>query len=348
MDSKVRSISHSVESALNDKSSTKSSLFFCDKADPSLLVQVFDRIALPTFVLDKNHVVLHWNSALEKLSGLSREEMIGTGHHWKPFYSTPRPCLADLILQGGRYEDVEHYYTNKCKRSALIDDAYEAEDFFPECGSDGEWLHFTAAGIMDPEGNLIGAIETLENVSARKIAEFELLERERTYKELSVTDSLTGLYNTRHFYTKLEATLDEARRYHHEFTLCFFDLDDFKKLNDTFGHLMGDKVLETFGSLIQSSLRGLDSGYRYGGEEFAVLLPSTDIEGAVKVANRIRESLENYRFILPEGTSGKLNVSVSIGLTSYIVGDNVQSIMTRADDGLYKAKSQGKNCIITV
>jgi len=100
--------------------------------------------------------------------------------------------------------------------------------------------------------------------------------------------------------------------------------------------------------LIQSSLRGLDSGYRYGGEEFAVLLPSTDIEGAVKVANRIRESLENYRFILPEGTSGKLNVSVSIGLTSYIVGDNVQSIMTRADEGLYKAKSQGKNCIITV
>ncbi|WP_420555297.1 diguanylate cyclase [Neptuniibacter marinus] len=346
MDSKVRSISHSAESALNDQSSTQTNLFVCDQVDPSLLVQVFDRIALPTFVLDTNHVVLHWNSALEKLSGLCREDMIGTKNHWKPFYSTPRPCLADLILNGGRYEDVEYYYTNKCKRSELIDEAYEAEDFFPECGADGEWLHFTAAGIMDPEGNLIGAIETLENISARKIAELELLERERTYKELSVTDSLTGLYNNRHFYTKLEVNLDEARRYRHEFTLCFFDLDDFKKLNDAYGHLMGDMVLETFGSLIQSSLRGLDSGYRYGGEEFAVLLPSTDTEGALKVANRIRESLESYQFMLPD--DGNLHVSVSIGLTAYTVGDSVQSIMTRADEGLYKAKSQGRNCIITV
>lgn len=346
MDANVRSIACSAELVTDEESSIKTSLFVEGGVDPSLLVQVFDRIASPTFVLDKDHVVLHWNSALEKLSGLSREEMIGTCNHWKPFYSSPRPCLADLILDGGSYEDVKHYYPNKSKRSELIDDAYEAEDFFPECGSDGEWLYFTAAGIMDPEGNLIGAIENLENVTARKIAEFELLERERVYKELSVTDSLTGLHNTRHFYARLEATLEEARRYHHEFTLCFFDLDNFKALNDTHGHLMGDKVLETFGALVKSSLRALDSGYRYGGEEFAILLPSTDIEGAIKVADRIRENLYNYQFILPN--EGKLNVSVSTGLTVYLIGDSVQSIMSRVDSGLYKAKSKGKNCIITV
>lgn len=326
--------------------SPKPQMSIVDTADQSMLIQVFDRIALPTFVLDKDHTIIHWNSALESLSGLDRHEMIGTRDHWKPFYSSARPCLADLILEGGRDEDVKHYYTNKCNRSRLIPDAYEGEDFFPDCGIDGEWLHFTAAGILDEAGDMIGAIETLENISARKKAEFELLERERVYKELSITDSLTGLHNSRHFYDQLENALETARRYHHHFTLCFFDLDDFKKLNDTHGHLMGDKVLETFGALIRSSLRTLDSGYRYGGEEFAILLPSTDVEGAMIVAERVRESLQNYQFII--GDNEKIRSSVSIGVTAFTPGDTVQSIMQRADSALYKAKHQGKNCIIAI
>ncbi len=346
MISKVVPVSSAPTLTMVDGNSAARPLAITDSDDQSMLLQVFDRIALPTFVLNKDHVILHWNSAIEKLSGYSREEMIGTRNHWKPFYASPRPCLADLILEGGNDEDVKHYYTNKCNRSELIEDAYEGEDFFPECGAEGEWLHFTAAGIMDVNGELVGSIETLENISARKTAEFELLERERIYKELSITDSLTRLHNSRHFYDQLEDALETARRYHHAFTLCFFDLDDFKKLNDTYGHLMGDKVLETFGSLVRSSLRTLDSGYRYGGEEFAILLPSTDIDGAVIVAERVRESLENYQFILPSGE--KLQSSVSIGVTSFVTGDNVQSLMTRADTALYKAKKQGKNCIIAV
>jgi len=317
-----------------------------DTVDPSLLVQVFDRIALPTFVLDKNHVIVHWNSAMEAMSRLDRSEMIGTKDQWRPFYASPRPCLADLILEGGNDADVEHYYTNKYKRSELIPDAFEAEDFFPECGPEGEWLHFTAANIVSPEGEVIGAIETLMNISARKKAEFELMERERVYKELSITDSLTGLHNSRHFYSQLELALETSRRYHHPFTICFFDLDNFKILNDTYGHLMGDKVLETFGALVRSSLRTLDSGYRYGGEEFAILLPSTDIEGAMIVAERVRESLENYQFAMPNGE--KIKSTVSIGVTSYTSGDDVQALMQRADVALYKAKHQGKNCIITI
>lgn len=346
MIAKVVPVSSSPSLAMVEGPSSALSPAISDSVDQLMLLQVFDRIALPTFVLDQNHVILYWNSAIEKLSGYSRESMIGTRNHWKPFYASPRPCLADLILEGGNDEDVKHYYTNKCNRSELIEDAYEGEDFFPECGTDGEWLHFTAAGIMGNDGELVGSIETLENISARKTAEFELLERERIYKELSITDSLTQLHNSRHFYDQLEGSLETARRYHHEFTLCFFDLDDFKKLNDSYGHLMGDKVLETFGSLVRSSLRALDTGYRYGGEEFAILLPSTGTEGATIVAERVRESLENYQFILPTGE--KLQSSVSIGITSFVTGDNVQSLMNRADSALYKAKKQGKNCIIAV
>lgn len=317
-----------------------------DTVDPEILVQVFDRIALATFVLDKHHVIVHWNSAMEALSGLHRSDMIGTKDQWRPFYSSSRPCLADLILEGGHDADVEHYYTNKYMKSQLIPEAYEAEDFFPDCGENGEWLHFTAANIKNSEGEIIGAIETLMNISARKKAEFELMERERIYKELSITDSLTGLHNSRHFYSELEKALETSRRYNHKFTICFFDLDDFKKLNDNHGHLMGDKVLETFGALVRSSLRTLDTGYRYGGEEFAILLPSTDYDGSFVVADRIRESLSNYQFRLKDGQT--FNTTVSIGITEYLTGDSVESIMNRADDALYQAKRQGKNCVVSV
>lgn len=317
-----------------------------EAVDPGLLVQLFDRIALPTFVIDKNHVVQYWNSALEAISGLSRDEMVGTRDQWRPFYSSPRPCLADLILEGGHDEDVEHYYTNKYQRSELIPDAFEAEDFFPECGPEGEWLHFTAASIKNSDGEIIGAIETLMNISDRKKAEFELIERERTYRELSITDSLTGLHNSRHFYSELDKALETARRYHHPFALCFFDLDNFKHLNDNYGHLMGDKVLESFGAMVRSSLRTLDSGYRYGGEEFAILLPSTGVEGAYAVAERVRESLENYMF--PVGNDEKIQTTVSTGITCFQKGDTPQTLLERADQALYKAKHQGKNCIIAV
>ncbi|MGH1461540.1 MAG: diguanylate cyclase [Neptuniibacter sp.] len=330
----------------NVRSSGSTTNLKLDTVDPEILVQVFDRIALPTFVLDKHHVIVHWNSALEALSGLNRENMVGTKDQWRPFYSSPRPCLADLILEGGHDSDVEHYYTNKYQKSELIPNAYEAEDFFPECGPNGEWLHFTAANIVNSDGEVIGAIETLMNISGRKKAEFELLERERVYKELSITDSLTGLHNSRHFYAELEKSLETSRRYNHKFTICFFDLDDFKKLNDRYGHLMGDKVLETFGALVRSSLRTLDTGYRYGGEEFSILLPSTDYEGSLIVAERVRESLNNYQFRLENGEI--LKSSVSIGITEYKTGDTVESLMTRADEALYKAKRQGKNCVVAV
>jgi len=187
----------------------------------SLPVQVFDRISLPTFIIGADHVIQHWNSALESLTGLNRAVMIGTRDQWRPFYSSPRPCLADLIVEGGEDEEVQRYYTNKYTHSELIGDAYEAEDFFPECGSNGEWLHFTAASLHSEDGAIIGAIETLANISDRKRAEFELIERERSYREQSISDNLTNLFNSRHFHYKLEQAIENSKRYNHSFSLLF-------------------------------------------------------------------------------------------------------------------------------
>lgn len=309
--------------------------------DPSILVQAFDRIALPTFVIDSNHVILHWNRALEALSGLKAQDMVGTSKQWKPFYQSPRPCLADLILDGGHDTDVQHYYKGKYRPSELIPDAYEAEDFFPECGESGEWLHFTAASLLDKNGKIVGAIETLSNISARKKAEFELIERERTYRELSITDALTGLNNSRYFYEQLGSALDNSTRYQHTFSLCFLDLDDFKHLNDTYGHMAGDRVLETLGTLIKACLRSTDSAFRYGGEEFAIILPSTDAQGALMFADRIRINLCNHNVpVSPEAT---VSVTASVGITEFKHGDDARTILGRADDALYKAKRAGKN-----
>jgi len=310
--------------------------------ESSLLLQVFDRITLPTFVIDNNHVILHWNRALEALSGFRREEMVGTSGQWKAFYKSARPCLADLIVDGGHDSEIQHYYQDKYRTSELIPDAYEAEDFFPECGNNGEWLHFTAASLFNDDGEVIGAIETLDSITARKKAEFELLERERNYRELSITDALTGLHNSRHFYALLEGALESSRRYNHCFSLCFIDIDNFKALNDTYGHMAGDRVLERFGSLIKSFLRLNDSAYRYGGEEFAIILPSTNIEGAISFANRLLEELGNHRFAVTDNKY--VRVTASIGVTEYRVGDDNKAIISRADSALYDAKGDGKNC----
>ena len=308
---------------------------------PIILTQALDRIALPTFVISKDNIILYWNSALESLSGLKREDMVGTSEQWKPFYSAPRPCLADLIIDGGQDSDVERYYTGKYQASELIPDAYEAEDFFPDCGENGEWLHFVAASLLNHNGDIIGAIETLTNISARKKAELELIERERTYQQLSITDALTGLYNYRHFKNQIEMTLENSARYNHSFSLLFIDLDNYKNLNDTYGHIIGDRILELFSQLIQECLRLNDSAYRYGGDEFSIILPSTGYTGAVNLANRIRETVNNHNF--PVQGDAFVKVTSSIGVTEYKAGDDVKEIVSRADSALYTAKRVGKN-----
>jgi PAS domain S-box-containing protein len=138
------------------------------------LQRVIEGSPIPTFVIGKDHRVMYWNRALEELSAIKAEEIIGTTEQWRAFYSEERPCLADLLVDQA-LEAIPKWYLDKYTKSRLIDEAYEATDFFPAMGESGTWLRFTAAVIRDTHGDLVGAIETLEDVTERRRAEEELL-----------------------------------------------------------------------------------------------------------------------------------------------------------------------------
>ena len=125
---------------------------------------------IPQFVIDHDHRIIFWNNALAELTGIKAEEMIGTNNQWRAFYAAERPCMADLLLEGA-IEQITELYRGKYNQSHLVANAYEAMDFFPALGKDGKWLHFTAAEIKDARGRVIGVVETLEDVTERKLAE---------------------------------------------------------------------------------------------------------------------------------------------------------------------------------
>ncbi len=138
------------------------------------LQSVIQGSPIPTFVIGKDHRIIYWNKALEELSGIKSEEVIGTTDCHRAFYNEKRPVLADLMVDQA-LEAIPHWYFEKYTKSTLLDEAYEATDFFSELQGGGKWVRFTAAVIRDSRGDLVGAIETLEDVTERKRAEEQLI-----------------------------------------------------------------------------------------------------------------------------------------------------------------------------
>jgi diguanylate cyclase (GGDEF)-like protein len=164
--------------------------------------------------------------------------------------------------------------------------------------------------------------------------------------KLAITDGLTQLFNARYFYDQLELEVDRFNRYNRSLSLLLLDLDHFKLYNDTHGHLEGDKVLVRIGQVILSCLRKMDTAYRYGGEEFTVVLPETSCSEAEVVADRIRTSMENENFSPNNG--GDVTITISIGVTEYLKGERISSFVERADKAMYMSKSKGRNTVSTI
>jgi diguanylate cyclase (GGDEF)-like protein len=161
--------------------------------------------------------------------------------------------------------------------------------------------------------------------------------------EQAVTDELTGLANNRGFRDWMQTEFARAERFGHELSLLMLDIDNFKQVNDTHGHLQGDEVLRTIGRILQRESRGIDVPARYGGEEFTVGLPETDPEGAAEVAERIRARLEETEIPLVSG-GGSMRVTASLGVaTMPRAADEIERLVGAADEALYRAKRAGKN-----
>ncbi|MEH0022257.1 MAG: diguanylate cyclase [Desulfobacter sp.] len=160
-------------------------------------------------------------------------------------------------------------------------------------------------------------------------------------EQLAITDALTGLYNSRQFFRQIKQEIKRCDRYSRALSLLILDIDYFKNYNDTWGHLEGDKVLMGIGRIISSCMRSMDTAYRYGGEEFAIILPETGLKKACVVGARIKDNISREIFTPEEGIME--SVTVSIGASELQDGENFTAFIKRTDKALYKSKETGRN-----
>lgn len=203
-------------------------------------------------------------------------------------------------------------------------------------------------GVLELVGHDGGTPFTMEDLRAAiTIADFAAIaiDNARNFKkvqELTLTDEHTGLYNARHFQALAEAEVARCARFARPLSLLFLDLDEFKKVNDTRGHLVGSAALKHAGQVLQSCIRGVDTAFRYGGDEFAVLLVETGPDGARTVAQRIVETFRHTPF--EAGRGGAVPLTVSVGYASFPDhGISLTGLLQHADAAMYRAKHAGRD-----
>ncbi|MEC4990710.1 MAG: GGDEF domain-containing protein, partial [Oscillatoria sp. PMC 1068.18] len=163
-------------------------------------------------------------------------------------------------------------------------------------------------------------------------------------EKLAITDPLTGIFNRRHFLKIAAQELNRYNRYNCYFSFLMIDIDYFKRINDTYGHFIGDEVLRTMSKAVLKSLRKVDSFARFGGEEFAILLPETNLETAKDVAERIRQNIS--QLVIPTAEQ-LVQITVSIGVTTCkLKEESLEILLQRADQALYEAKNLGRDRVV--
>ena len=297
-----------------------------------LLHEIIDGSPVPMFVLNEHHQVTHWNRACEALNGVTAAEMVGSNNQWQAFYAEERPVLADLVIAGA-IEEIPERYKGRCSPSPLIADAWEATGHFPSFQSGPKWLYFTAAPLHGLDGAIIGAVETLQDITAQKEYE-QQLEYKANY------DTLTGLANRNLLDNRVRQAIIHAQRHNLLLALLFIDLDNFKQVNDTMGHSAGDEVIRACGERITSAVRDIDTVARVAGDEYIVLLHAPNsIEHVTSITNRLIDQVGAPLLI-----GGKeLYIGCSVGIALYPRhGQDPETLMKNADAAMYRAKNRDK------
>ncbi|MEW6400744.1 MAG: diguanylate cyclase [Chloroflexota bacterium] len=287
---------------------------------------------------DEAFCIKYWNRAAERILGWQADEVIG-----KP--------TSDVL---------------RTKFLGAQDD--EALKLLTETGVwKGEVIQFTKDGkplvieanvmtVRDHAGQITGYVSANRDITEKKQAQErlagaykaieiknqELEQAVQRAEQLARNDGLTGIFNHRHFMEIASYEFAMAQRYKHTISILIFDVDKFKQVNDTMGHLFGDEVLRQIAQITKARLRETDVLARYGGEEFIVLLPNTNPHEAYVVAEAIRESIATNKF---QGTGGHVHTTVSIGIAGILVEEHsIERLIHRADEALYQAKAAGRNC----
>jgi diguanylate cyclase (GGDEF)-like protein len=310
------------------------------QSESAFAIKLMEHMVVPTFVLSPECCVLIWNRACERLTGVPASEVVGTSEHWRGFYDTARPCLADLVAQG-RAAEVGNFYAEH-RASVDIRHGLSAENWcvMPQLGT-SLYLAIDAGPIYDEGGRLLAVVETLRDITAQKEAQSAL-------QALASRDGLTALANRRSFDENLDREWRRAIREGQPISLLMMDIDFFKRYNDAYGHQKGDECLKTVARVISMEmLRASDEAARYGGEEFAVILPNTASEGAKRVAERVCQALAMQNIPHSDSPIGNhVTISIGVATDSPPFGENTASLIMAADAALYRAKMLGRDRVV--
>lgn len=289
------------------------------------MLQILDRLYEGVYCTDKTRKITFWNTAAEQITGFLSEEVIGTGCH-------------DGILCHVS-EDGAPMCNSVCPMQATLNDAEQRETIIYLHHKLGHRIavNVRVIPVFGGDGKLLGGAEIFRPVNDER----EQFKRIQMLEKMAFLDPLTGLPNRRYVSSKIDARLNELKQYAWPFGILFIDIDNFKLVNDTYGHDVGDAVLKMIGRALKDSNRAHDVVGRFGGEEFIALISNVDKAGLLKTAERLRVLVESSS--LRRDTA--FSVTVSIGAAIADPNDTEKSLLKRADTNLYLSKKQGRNLV---
>jgi diguanylate cyclase (GGDEF)-like protein/PAS domain S-box-containing protein len=293
---------------------------------PELLAGLVDEIPDGVYILDRDRRIVYWNKGASDISGYAADEVVG------------KHCRDNILVHVDERAKPLCFGNCPAKRAMDEDATCESDAYLHHKGGHRVPIHIRVAPIKAPDGEVVGGVEIFNDNRAQLEARHRIEELER----LSLLDPLTGIGNRRHADAYLTARLAEFERYGWEFGLLFFDIDNFKAVNDTYGHDVGDKVLQMVSLTARNSIRAADVVSRWGGEEFTAVLQRVDKDILVDIGNTTRRLIQESSV---DHDGSRVSVTVSVGCTLVRHGDTVETIVDRADALMYASKEAGRNTV---
>jgi diguanylate cyclase (GGDEF)-like protein/PAS domain S-box-containing protein len=294
------------------------------KPDEKFYRELLDNLDEGIYFVDRDRKITYWNKGAQRISGYSAGEVTG------------KACKDSILVH------IDDHGRSLCEEGCPLSETIETGRVCDALvylqHKDGHRIPVSvrAAPIRDGQGTIIGAVESFRDQSQMDAVNLRLQELEK----MALLDSLTGLSNRRHIEASMQIRLEELARYGWAFGILFIDIDDFKPINDTHGHEVGDSVLKLVSMTLLNSLRPFDILGRWGGEEFVAVVVNVNENQLLQIAERALTLVRHSSLFAP---TGAIKVTVSVGATMARSGESVPELLERADVLMYQSKKSGKN-----